>query len=95
MRNLAQVKQSENVVKGSFRRNIVIRAAKRLYAWNQRRLAISELNAMSDSLLKDLGIERYQISDVVNRRGEFSGLEAIRADSTVGSPAVSLHKAAA
>ena len=95
MSNLAQVKQSENVVKGSFRRNIFIRAAKRLTAWNQRRLAILELNAMSDSLLRDLGIERYQISDVVNRRGEFSGLEAIRPGVADANPVVAVHKAAA
>ena len=95
MSNLAQVKQSENVFKGSFRRNILVRVAKRLSAWNQRRLAVLELNAMSDSLLRDLGIERYQISDVVNRRGEFSGLEAIRPEAEGANPVVSLHKAAA
>ena len=94
MNNLAQISQSENVVKGVFRPNILIRAARRLIAWNQRRLAVRELNAMSDTLLRDLGIERYQISDVVNRKGDFSGLEAIKPDSAHERSVVSLHKAA-
>ena len=94
MNNLAQINQSENVVKGVFRPNIFLRAARRLSAWNQRRLAVRELNAMSDTLLRDLGIERYQISDVVNRKGEFSGLEAIRPEPARERAVVSLHKAA-
>ncbi|MGI9318667.1 MAG: DUF1127 domain-containing protein [bacterium] len=95
MSNLAQIAQSENVVKGAFRRNILVRAFRRVQAWNQRRLAILELNAMSDSLLKDLGIERYQISDVVNRKGEFTGLESIVPVHQAKAAVTSLHKAAA
>ncbi len=33
--------------------------------WNDRRIAIRELRAMPDVLLRDIGIERYQIKEVV------------------------------
>lgn len=83
MSNFAQIAQPENVVKGAFRPNILVRMLHSVQAWNQRRLAIRELNAMSDSLLRDLGIERYQISDVVNRTGDFSGLGRIAPVSVI------------
>ncbi len=95
MSNIANISPSKNVVKGTFRRNIVIRAWHRLSAWNQRRLAIRELNAMSDSLLRDLGIERFQISDVVNHRGEFSDLRAVKPETIFEVAVDPLHKAAA
>ncbi len=95
MSNIAQITRSENVVKGTFRRNLFVRVLQRIQAWNQRRLAIVELNAMSDSLLRDLGIERYQISDVVNRKGEFSELQHITPVSVMNSKASPTQKAAA
>lgn len=91
MSNIAQISQPENVVRGAFRPNIVIRMVHSVQAWNQRRLAIRELNAMSDSLLRDLGIERYQISDVVNRTGDFAGLDRIAPVSEISS-VVSLER---
>ena len=33
--------------------------------WNNRRIAIRELSAMPDALLRDIGIERYQIAEAV------------------------------
>ncbi len=95
MNNIAQMSQSRNVVKGAFRRNIAIRMWHKLSAWNQRRLAIRELNAMSDSLLRDLGIERFQISDVVNRHGDFSDLKAVKPETIFEAAVDPLHKAAA
>jgi uncharacterized protein YjiS (DUF1127 family) len=91
MSNIAQMAEPENIVKGAFRPNSLVRMLQRVQAWNQRRVAIRELNAMSDSLLRDLGIERYQISDVVNRTGDFSGLERIAPVSTINS-VVSLER---
>ena len=37
--------------------------------WRNRRLAVRELSAMPDSLLRDIGIERWQIRDVVYHCG--------------------------
>lgn len=34
--------------------------------WRERRRAIRDLAAMPDHLLKDIGVERHAISDVVN-----------------------------
>jgi len=50
---------------------------------------------MSDSLLRDLGIERYQISDVINHRGDFSDLRAVKPETIFEVAVDPLHKAAA
>lgn len=41
-------------------------------AWRNRRRAMFQLSALSDHLLKDMGISRGEISDVVNQRGDFA-----------------------
>jgi len=38
-------------------------------AWRNRRLAVRELSAMPDALLRDIGIERWQIRNVVYNCG--------------------------
>ncbi len=81
----------ENVVSGNFRRPLVLRLVGRLKAWNRRRLAVRELQAMSDYLLRDLGIERFQISDAVKNSGEFTRLPQAKTVSAVAP----LKKAAA
>jgi len=91
MRTTEKFAGQENVISGKFRRHFVLRLVGRLKAWNQRRLAIRELQAMSDHLLRDLGIERFQISDAVRNSGEFAQLSAARTDSAVAP----LKKAAA
>ena len=81
-----------NIVSGSFRKNLIIRTLSKIGSWNNRRIAIRELSAMSDSLLQDLGIQRYQIVDVVNQTGSFHQLPQVSAKSEAVTP---LHQAAA
>jgi len=92
MNNLAEMNDKMNVVHGTFRRNILVRIFARVGVWNRRRQAISQLNAMPDSLLRDLGIERHEIADVVNQTGQFAELRPTRPDEAVVVP---LQKAAA
>jgi uncharacterized protein YjiS (DUF1127 family) len=92
MSNLAEMNDSINIVHGSFRRNIFVRIAGKIGVWRQRRAAIRELKAMSDSLLRDLGIERYQITDVVNQTGQFAELRPAHPDHSIVVP---LQQAAA
>ncbi len=91
MRTTETFSSQENVVSGKFRRHFILRLIGRLKAWNRRRLAIRELQGMSDYLLRDLGIERFQIADAVKNTGEFAELRPAKADSAVAP----LKKAAA
>ena len=96
MSNLAQMNSHQNVVSGSFRKSFVARSIERFLAWNQRRLAIRELESMSDTFLKDIGIERYQIRDMVNQSGQFIELRSAPSTQIVKKAAVQpLRKAAA
>lgn len=45
---------------------LLARAWAMLRAWHNRRIAVRELSAMPDALLRDIGIERYQIRAAVN-----------------------------
>ena len=45
------------------------RAKTQLVHWHARRVAIRQLHAMPDWLLRDIGIERHQINDAVNHLG--------------------------
>ena len=70
---------NENVVHGKFRpvqpANPVARIWTALKSWQSRRTAIRELSAMPDALLRDIGIERYQIKNAVNK-GAASGFSS-------------------
>ncbi len=52
----------------SSHRNRAERAVRRLIGWLDRHRTIRRLQAMSDRMLSDIGIERYQIESLVNRR---------------------------
>ena len=56
----------DNVIRGLFRPTLLSRGWAALKSWRNRRIAIRELNAMPDALLRDIGIERYQIKNAVN-----------------------------
>lgn len=92
MNNLSQTNKQMNIVRGSFRKSLVARMISKVGAWNQRRVAIQELSAMPDSLLRDLGIARYQIEDAVNQSGSFHQLSQASAKIEAVIP---LHKDAA
>ena len=92
MSNLTEMNTELNVVRGSFRRNLIRRMIGKIRVWNQRRQAVRELSAMPDSLLRDLGIERFQISDVVYQTGQFAEMRPLPKVEAVVMP---LQKAAA
>ena len=58
---------TSNVVKVEFDRSWLTRLVDRIRAWNDRRIAVRQLSAMSNRLLQDIGIERYEISEAVRR----------------------------
>lgn len=59
--------------------------------WNNRRIAIRELNAMPDALLRDIGIERYQIPDAVKHSNY---PEILRLRQPKAAPTLEVKKAA-
>lgn len=61
--------QHDNIVRGLFRPTALSRALAAFKAWQSRRIAIRELSAMPDALLRDIGIERFQIKDAVRNFG--------------------------
>lgn len=91
MRTMKQTESRRNVVHGHFERNFLVRVIHRLMAWNRRRLAIRELRTLPDYLLRDLGIERYEIRSAVLHGGSLERLRPAKADSAVAP----LKKAAA
>ncbi|MGR3984863.1 MAG: DUF1127 domain-containing protein [Gammaproteobacteria bacterium] len=61
-----------NILSGAFRPAFNARLAAMWSAyktWRNRHLAVRELSAMPDALLRDIGIERRQIRDVVYNCG--------------------------
>ena len=58
-----------NIIHGLFRPTLLSRGLAALKSWQSRRVAIRELNAMPDALLRDIGIERYQIKNAVHNFG--------------------------
>lgn len=59
---------THNITHGAFRPNLFSRMLATVKNWRNRHKAIRELNAMSDALLADIGIQRHQIKDAVNNR---------------------------
>ena len=58
-----------NIVHARFRRFTFGRLWRAVVNWNARRIAIRELHAMPDNLLRDIGIERHQINYAVQQSG--------------------------
>ncbi len=69
MNNVAIMSDRRNVIHNSFRRGIARRIVDRIKSWDERRKAVRQLTAMSDRLLQDIGIERHEIYQSVNRSG--------------------------
>jgi len=92
MNQVIKMNSRPNIIQGSFERNVFTRLLGKARSWYLRRQAIRELQAMPDSLLRDLGIERFQIVDVVNSPGSFAKVPATVSNKAVVAP---LQKAAA
>lgn len=52
--------------------NLVVRCLQKFQVWRNRRQAMFQLSNLPDELLKDMGITRGEISDVVRQRGYFA-----------------------
>ncbi len=91
MRTNETIVNRKNIVSGQFHRNFLIRMINRWQAWNRRRQAIRELRAMPDVLLRDIGIQRHEIENVVKYGGNFAHLHPVETSSAVAP----LNKAAA
>ncbi len=61
-----------NIVRGNFRGGFASRILHKVRNWNARRIAIRQLRALPESLLRDIGIERHQIVDAVKMQGQFA-----------------------
>jgi len=67
MNKIAMMSDHSNVIHSSFKRTAIRRIVDRIRAWNERRAAIRQLHAMSDRMLRDIGIQRHEIHAAVNR----------------------------
>ncbi len=67
--------KDSNIIQGAFERGVFTRMADKFQVWNERRVAIRQLNAMPDRLLQDIGINRYDITAAVNKSGRFAKLD--------------------
>ena len=77
----------DNVVHGAFRPSLFSQAWAAVKTWRNRRTAIRELSAMPDVLLRDIGIERYQIKDAVNNFSVKPEIFRTRNENTAQAPA--------
>ena len=92
MNNITTMDERNKVIHNSFRRGITRRIINRIKSWNERRESIRQLTAMSDRLLQDIGIERHEIYQSVQR----PSAPVKMASERTGNPEVSgeLRKAA-
>lgn len=58
---------TSNIFHAPFRRPLFSRFSLAVKNWRSRRIAIRQLRAMPEALLRDIGIERYQIENLVMR----------------------------
>lgn len=82
----------DNIVRGLFRPTLLSKGWTALKSWRSRRVAIRELNAMPDALLRDIGVERYQIKNAVNNFGKRP--EVIKMPGEKNAAALEVQKAA-
>ena len=71
-----------NVVQGSFHRSILSRILDQVKSWNERRAAIRQLSMMPDRMLRDIGIDRYDIHTAVNRPSVFAKVAPVRTSNS-------------
>ena len=82
MSKVIRLSTQENVVQGSFREGTFQRIIRQIREWNDNRRAIRQLSMMSDKLLNDIGIERYQIRDAVKNKAAFARIDFNSAKSS-------------
>jgi uncharacterized protein YjiS (DUF1127 family) len=72
--------ENSNVVHGEFRRGVLARIIDQVKAWNERRIAIRHLSSLSDRMLDDIGIDRFEISTIVRQQGSSAPIKVDRPD---------------
>ncbi len=61
---------NSNILHGLFRPTMLSKVVAAVKGWRSRSAAMRELHSMPDALLRDIGIERSQISEVVASGGQ-------------------------
>ena len=82
----------DNVIRGLFRPTLLSRGWAALKGWRNRRVAIRELNAMPDALLRDIGIERYQIKNAVNNFAKRPDVISMSGESRPDEKQAAVHQ---
>ena len=85
MNSNVNMNEKSNVVRGEFRRGMLARVIDQVKSWNERRVAIRQLSALSDRMLSDIGIDRFEISSVVRQQGSFVSIGTDRPDQSTES----------
>jgi uncharacterized protein YjiS (DUF1127 family) len=88
----ANMNKQSNIVEGAFERGVFTRMADKFTTWNEHRQAVRQLSAMSDRMLKDIGIERYEIADAVKQPRGLTRLDTKTTSISQGS--LDIQKAA-
>ena len=70
-----------NVIKGAFRRGVLVRMLGAIQAWNARRVAARHLYGLTDRLLEDIGIDRHQIDLAVRQPAKRTRIAARKIQS--------------
>ena len=102
MSNIVDLKNYSNAVDEEVSRNskasksivgFIGQIVQHVKNWNARRVAVRQLSMMSDKLLQDIGIERYQIADIVKNSKPVSDVIGFDAGTKVET-VVSVKEAA-
>ena len=86
MRTTERTENPGTVVHGDFRHSFPARVIGRFLAWRRRRMAVRELQALPDSLLKDIGVHRHEIEEVVRYGRNLARFQAPAAEPVPAPP---------
>lgn len=67
MRDIKDMNKHTRVIEGNFKRGVLARVVDNIKDWSTRRAAARHLHGLTDQLLNDIGIDRYQIDVAVRR----------------------------
>ena len=88
MNNNVNMNENSNIVHGEFRRGLLARTLDQVKTWNERRIAVRQLSALSDRMLDDIGIDRFEISSIVRHQGSFAPISVDRPDQPTESAVI-------
>ncbi|MFT5258724.1 MAG: hypothetical protein ACI9J2_000404 [Saprospiraceae bacterium] len=85
MTNVAHLNTAQNKV------SLTARYLQQFKVWRNRRQAMIQLNNLPDALLKDIGISRGQIDEVVHHRGDFASVSTLVQQTSVAPIVAETH----